>query len=66
MEETIGVVAGKIWHYLSSHEKVDAVKIKFHLKISNSTLFMALGWLARENKIKMNQEKDVLFVSLVK
>ena len=66
MEETICIQAGKIWHYLASHEKIDVLKLKFDLKLNNSMLFMAVGWLARENKIKISQENEIYFITLVK
>lgn len=46
-----GIVAGKIWEYLKQNGESDVVKIKLDLNLKNSMLFLALGWLSREDKI---------------
>ncbi|MDR3111968.1 MAG: winged helix-turn-helix domain-containing protein [Elusimicrobiota bacterium] len=51
----IGFAAGEIWKYLSEHGQVTSIKIKISLELSNTMLYLALGWLARENKI------DIIF-----
>jgi len=66
METTIGLYAGKIWEYLTRHPKVDVMKLKFELNITSSVLFMAVGWLAREDKISLTQDKNTLFIGLKK
>lgn len=64
MEEQVGITAGKIWHYLRQRGRTDVIMIKFELNINNSLLFLALGWLARENKIEILQENNTFFVRL--
>lgn len=50
--EEIGFNAGKIWTYLNNKKDfADILEIKFQLKLTNTDLFLALGWLAREDKI---------------
>lgn len=67
MENTeIGILAGKIWSHLSEKGPSDAPQIKFSLNISNSQLYLALGWLAREGKIAVVKEKNTHRISLVK
>lgn len=50
--DEIGFNAGKIWSYLNSKKDfADILEIKFQVKLSNTDLYLALGWLAREDKI---------------
>ncbi|MCS7150894.1 MAG: winged helix-turn-helix domain-containing protein [Endomicrobia bacterium] len=50
--EEIGLNAGKIWTYLNNKKDfAEVLEIKFQLKLSNTDLFLALGWLAREDKL---------------
>lgn len=64
METEIGQSAGSIWNYLAKEGKTDALKIKLNLELTNSILFLALGWLLRENKIVISKEKNIYFVEL--
>ncbi len=63
----IGIVAGEIWHFLDKQGKsanIDAI-----LKISDKdrdTVFMSIGWLAREGHIVLSGEKPQYNVSLRK
>ena len=60
MIEQIGNFAGSIWRYLESHGPTKASKIKKEIDIADKRMFdMAIGWLARENKIKfLDQTKN--------
>ncbi|MFQ3675658.1 MAG: winged helix-turn-helix domain-containing protein [Endomicrobiia bacterium] len=61
----IGVAAGKIWTYLNQKQSlVDVLEIKFHYNFSNTILFLAIGWLAREDKIFMVKENNRLKIKL--
>ncbi|MHB9154122.1 MAG: winged helix-turn-helix domain-containing protein [Endomicrobiales bacterium] len=53
MHNLIGNTAGHIWEYLDKHGPSPAIKIKAALGITNTQLYLALGWLAREDKIEM-------------
>lgn len=63
--EDIGLNAGKIWNYLNNkNEFVSILELKFALKLNNTELFLALGWLAREDKIIFLKEGTLLKVKL--
>ncbi len=63
--EEIGFNAGKIWEYLyNKNEPVDVLELKFQLKLSNTDLYLALGWLSREDKIVYLVENNRLKVKL--
>ncbi len=64
METKIGDVAGTIWHHLSEHGEMSLSKLKQGTKLSDQLLFMGLGWLAREEKLNLVQDKKTVKVSL--
>lgn len=67
MNEKIGSSAGAVWQFLSGAvEPSSVIKIKTGLSLSNSEVFLALGWLARENKIVMEAKDNTIFVSIKK
>ena len=64
MEFDIGTTAGHIWQYLDRHGAVTSLKLKSALGISNSVLYLALGWLAREDKIEIAAHDHTYRISL--
>jgi hypothetical protein len=55
MSYEIGVIAGGVWHYLSENGESSPIKIKAALSIPNTMLYLALGWLSREDKVDIRQ-----------
>ena len=51
LKEKAGEVAGKVWNYLHENENQDLKTLKNAIGENDSDLFMAIGWLLRENKI---------------
>jgi hypothetical protein len=66
MDADIGFLAGDLWKFLSENGESSALKIRSVLKLSQSHLYMALGWLAREGKVSIVYRDRVYWVSLVK
>ncbi len=64
METAIGEAAGISWRYLEQHGEMTLSKLKQGTKLSDQLLLMALGWLARENKLNFVQDRRSLKVSL--
>ncbi len=64
MEAKIGHAAGISWQYLEQHGVTTLSKLKQGTKLSDQLLLMALGWLARENKLNLVQQKRSLKISL--
>lgn len=63
--EEIGFNAGKIWNYLSSkNDFVDLLELKFNLRLTNSELYLAIGWLAKEDKLIFIKEGNKLKLKL--
>lgn len=64
MLEDIGEAAGKVWKHLDSRGAQSISRIQRETGLSQSLTYLALGWLAREGKIRFAQEGRVLQVSL--
>ena len=47
-----GESAGKIWRFLEEKGRCSESKIKRKTKLSNEEFYGAIGWLAREDKIR--------------
>jgi len=61
--EKIGNNAGLIWSVLEGGA-MNVKAVKKATKLTEKDLNLALGWLAREGKIKLNEVEGDLFVSL--
>jgi len=55
MISRIGFAAGEIWKYLNENGESSPIKIKANLGMSNTMLYLALGWLSREDKVNIEQ-----------
>lgn len=66
MEAEIGHAAGAVWHYLHEHGPTTIGKLKQGTRLSDHILGLALGWLAREDKLTFVRDKRSLQVSLKK
>lgn len=64
MEEQIGKASGIIWQYLDAHSETTLSKLRQETKLSDDLLLMGLGWLAREDKVNLVQQKKTLKISL--
>ena len=53
MQSSIGLIAGDIWKYLIENGDSSTIKIRVSLGISNTMLYLALGWLSRQDKINI-------------
>ncbi len=52
MTEIIGLNAGKIWNILSTCGEIDAEYLQKLADIPKPETYLALGWLAKEGKLK--------------
>lgn len=64
-KNSIGTNAGNIWQYLSVNGDVKLSDLKKILKLDVKDIYLALGWLARENKIHFFHLEKELAVCLV-
>jgi hypothetical protein len=51
LTDEIGGDAGRIWETLQKHKEIDISSIPRLSKIEGTSVYHALGWLAREDKI---------------
>lgn len=65
MKEKIGTNAGAIWSYLDEVGAKGLKDVKKVCKLTEKDMYAALGWLAREEKIEFDTQKDDIIVRLV-
>lgn len=57
LEPEIGIHAGRIWKILDIWQDADFTTIKRLSDLQDRQIFSALGWLAREDKICLNEKQ---------
>jgi Winged helix-turn-helix domain (DUF2582) len=57
MQEQIGTTAGAIWQALNGKGELTLVQLKREVRGKAPVFDWAIGWLAREDKILITQEK---------
>ena len=62
-KHVIGENAGIIWRLLNNGERWEYEQLKEKSGLSDRDLNLAIGWLARENKIFIRQKDDEIWVS---
>ena len=64
LEEQIGFSAGQIYDYLNNNGESTFSKMKKELDLKGNFADLGLGWLARENKVEIEQKGPAVKVSL--
>ncbi|HBC28147.1 MAG TPA: hypothetical protein DC006_00360 [Prevotellaceae bacterium] len=65
MKEKVGTLAGAVWTALSENGTMNSKDLKKAAKIkTDKELFLALGWLLREDKITVTEDDKVMSISL--
>jgi hypothetical protein len=62
--QTIGETAGAVWEYLKDHGKSTLRAVQNGVESPAGTVPMAVGWLAREGKVELAQEKRTMYIWL--
>ena len=62
--EQVGFTAGEVWHILNDFGPQTLAQLKKRVNGSGELVHFALGWLAREDKIDISQEKKRFKVAL--
>lgn len=60
----IGGNAGRIWNLLDTNPEVTLHEMREKLGLSDPELYMAIGWLERENKLYQFEAEDELIICL--
>lgn len=53
--QEIGFTAGKVWCFLEDNGSSSLTKLTKNLEVSREMAMLAIGWLAREDKIVFEQ-----------
>lgn len=56
--DTIGYNAGLVWNALSEVEASGLPQLRKVTKLKDKELMLALGWLAREDKLLISEDED--------
>jgi hypothetical protein len=65
MKEKLGTTAGRVWETLYDHKEVSTAQLARLLRERVDQVYLALGWLAREDKIQFRTIANRTYVSLV-
>jgi len=63
-KERVGEAAGKVWKALQDKKEIGITQLPKVLKLKSDIAYQALGWLAREDKIKYRSQDGKLYISL--
>ena len=63
-QETIGANAGLVWNLLNESKVQTYKALKKATKLKDKDLYLALGWLAREGKVKFTDTETDVIVEL--
>jgi hypothetical protein len=61
---TIGETAGTVWQYLKENGRTTLTTLERGIRAPTEAVLMAVGWLAREGKLELSQEKRTVYVRL--
>ncbi len=64
MIEEIGTAAGEIWNLLNERGELSITGVVKEINAPQSTAYMGLGWLARENKLEFVKKSRGVLVKL--
>ena len=64
MIQTIGTAAGKVYQKLNAKGPMSISQLKKEVAENDALVTMAVGWLAREGKVTLAKERNVLKVAL--
>lgn len=64
-EMNIGKNAGTIWRELNAKGEQNISALKRSTKLDDKNLYLALGWLAKENKIFFTQKQRQVIIGLI-
>ena len=58
--QDIGETAGKVWNLLQRNGKASLPTVERGVQSPKSVVLMAIGWLAREGKVELRQDKRTI------
>ena len=64
MIQSIGETAGEVWRLLNGNGAASLNEIKGSLKIDQNLILQGIGWLAREDKLRIEKKGRYVNYSL--
>ncbi len=64
MEDVIGETAGEVWNFLNAEGPKSLAAITRNIRTPDTTIYMAIGWLARENKLLFTRTNRGVIIAL--
>lgn len=64
MKDQVIEAVGRTWQYLKDNGETGLVVLPRRLKERSELVNQAIGWLAREDKLRYREEKGRTFISL--
>jgi len=64
MNYEVGEAAGRIWQFLNDHPNATLEQVHKAVETGNGLVYMALGWLAREDKLTFEGQGKKMKISL--
>lgn len=64
MQKQISETAGVLWHTLGEHGSLPVANLAKYVRGDKDVAHIALGWLARENKVKFENKGKTSLVCL--
>jgi len=64
MSDVIGEAAGTIWQYLNEHGEASVNKVTTETGLNKNDVHRGIGWLAKEDKLKIEINGRVETLSL--
>jgi len=62
--QSIGETAGVVWQYLKEQGRTPLTTLQRGIGAPSDAVLMAVGWLAREGKVELKQEKRTVNIKL--
>ena len=62
--DQIGETAGRVWQLLNASGPISLAKLAKDMDLSRDLVMQAVGWLAREGKVAMEDRGRVRMISL--
>lgn len=60
----IGLAAGAIWNTLKKEGETNVTQLQKKTGLPQNQFFMALGWLAREDKLQFRRDRRAIYIRL--
>lgn len=61
-KKIVGLNAGKVWHVLNEVNEISIPELARILNLSVESTALAIGWLARENKVCVHRVNGLISV----